>query len=139
MKKFLLYTLIYGISLVLSLKIGGVYLSEASFTPLFMTIGSVIMILIFHSQDAPDTMNYPESNDVILTYEEKRTMLLSSAKTLSASVPLEILLIFTWHSIPKTLFSILVFILGWGIGLYLGRRKIHDSVHTRMHMQDKEE
>ena len=139
MKKFLLYTLIYGISLVLSLKIGGVYLSEASFTPLFMSIGSVIMILIFHSQDAPDTMNHPESNDVILTYEEKRTMLLSSAKTLSASIPLEILLIFTWHSIPKTLFSILVFILGWGLGLYLGRRKIHDSVHARMHMQDKDE
>lgn len=139
MKKIVIYILLYGISLAASVYFGGIHIAEESLTPLFMAAGSIFMILIFRNQDAPDTMNYPESNDVILSYEEKRTMLLSSAKTLSASVPLELLLIFTWHPIPKTLFSILVFVLSWSIGLHLGRRKIRAAVYARMNPQDKEE
>lgn len=132
MKKFLIYILIYGISLAVSLRIGGLYISEASLTPLFMIAGTVFMAIVWRHDDTPNTMNIPESSDVTLTYEEKRTMLLASSNTLYASVPLQLLLIFTWHPLPKTLFSVLVFIFGISIGLHLGRRKIRSSVYERM-------
>ena len=132
MKRFLTHILIYGISLALSLKLGGIYIGKASLTPLFMIAAAVFMALIWRSHDTPDTINIPESSDVTLTDEEKRTMLAASSNTLYASVPLQILLIFTWHSVLKSLFSVLVFFFGITIGLHLGRRKIRSSVYERM-------
>lgn len=132
MKRFLTYILIYGISLALSLKLGGIYIGKASLTPLFMIASTVLMALIWRSEDAPNTVNIPESSGVILTDEEKQTMLFASSNTLYASVPLQLLLIFTWNPALKTLFSVLVFFFGITIGLHLGRRKIRSSVYERM-------
>lgn len=138
MKTILLYIMIYGISLAVSLTVGGVYIGEASLTPFFMAIGTVFMALVWRAQETPDTMNYPESNDVKLTYEEKRTMLLASSKTLYASLPLQLLLIFTWHPFLKTLFSIVGFLFGIGIGFHIGRRKIRGAVYARMNRKNNE-
>ncbi|MBE6599439.1 MAG: hypothetical protein E7638_08365 [Ruminococcaceae bacterium] len=132
MKRFLTYILIYGISLALSLKLGGIYIGKASLTPLFMIGAAVFMALLWRSHDAPDTINIAESSDVTLTDEEERTMLFAASKTLYASVPLQILLIFTWHPVLKSFFSVLVFFFGITIGLHLGRRKIRSSVYERM-------
>lgn len=132
MKRVLTRILIYGISLALSLKLGGIYIGKASLTPLFMIGAAVFMALIWRSEDTPNTINTVESSDVTLTEEEKRTMLFASSNTLYASVPLQILLIFTWQPVLKSLFSVLVFFFGISIGLHLGKRKIRSSVYERM-------
>ena len=91
MKRFLIHILIYGISLALSLKLGGICIDKASLTPLCMIVPSIIMALLWRGNDMPVNT----SGDVTLTEEERRTMLLAASNTLYASVPLQILLIFT--------------------------------------------
>jgi len=72
------------------------------------------------------------SGDVTLTEEERRTMLLAASNTLYASVPLQILLTFTWYPFLKTLFAVLVFVFSIGIGMHIGKRMILSSVYDRM-------
>lgn len=139
MKKILIHILIYGISLVISLYFGGIHIAEESITPLLLIPATIFMALVWRGRDTPNTMNIPESSDVILTYEEKRTMLFASSETLYASIPLQLPLIFTWPPLPKILFSLLVFVFAIGIGFHLGRRKIRAAVYARMNPQDKEE
>jgi len=128
MKRFLIHILIYGISLALSLKFGGIYIGKASLAPLCMIVPSIIMALLWRGNDMPVNT----SGDVTLTEEERRTMLLAASNTLYASVPLQILLTFTWYPFLKTLFAVLVFVFSIGIGMHIGKRMILSSVYDRM-------
>lgn len=128
MKRFLIHILIYGISLALSLKLGGICIDKASLTPLCMIVPSIIMALLWRGNDMPVNT----SGDVTLTEEERRTMLLAASNTLYASVPLQILLIFTWYPLLKIFFAVLVFVFSIGIGMHIGKRMILSSVYDRM-------
>lgn len=129
---------IYVLAVVLTVLYGGLHISEISIIPIAFAAATVWMAFVWHLDEAPDTANMFDYNDVTLTYGEKRTMFLVCAKVLGLSLPLQLMLIFTWSDLPKGFFSIFIFFAAIIIGFHLGRRKIRDKVYARMDEQKRD-